>query len=65
MVNLQLERITSNLSFKKAISSDLSPQDGGRGGGGGSTTETSSTADIGARLRLPERDRLGDMNVTV
>lgn len=46
------------------MSSDLSPEDDGESGGGGSTTGTSSRADLGTRLSLPKRDRLGDWIVT-
>jgi hypothetical protein len=62
-----IERLTSNLSFEESMSSGLGPEDdgGGGGGGGGSTTETSSRADLGARLRLTERHRLGEWVVKV
>ena len=64
-----IERITSNLSFEESMSSGFCPEDdgggGGGGGGGGSTTETSSRADLGARLRLTERHRLGEWVVKV
>lgn len=45
------------------MSSDLG-SDGG-GGGGGSITETSSRVDLGTRLRLAEREHLGEWTVTV
>ena len=47
------------------MSSDLGSDGGGGGGGGGSITETSSRVDLGTRLRLAERDHLGEWTVTV
>lgn len=43
----KIEKLTSNLSFKEAMSSVLSlSEESGGGGGGGSRTGTSSTADL-------------------